>query len=292
MTGIVSPKDGKVLTCEKIPLSDKYDFDDILKIISSSVESYKKYNISKVGVTIPGLTDPLSGTWIYAPFSGISNIPVVKIIKERLNLPVYIENDVNACALGEKYFGICKEKSDYLWVTISNGIGGALFLNDRLYSGSGMCAGEIGHFIVEENSDRICGCGKAGCLEAVSSGRAIAKKYKSLSGKTLTGQELQASFLSGDKNAFISYREAGLYIGKALSYCINLLNIDTVILGGGVMNSFDIISPFINEGLEKYIFDNANKNVSILKSGLGYEAALISCAAICEEGVKNDRRNQ
>ncbi|MCL2624900.1 MAG: ROK family protein, partial [Planctomycetaceae bacterium] len=138
-----------------------------------------KCDIEAIGVNIPGLAEPVSGTWVYACFSGIRNFPIASILAEKYAKPVFIENDVNACALAEKFFGGCREVENFLWVTVSNGVGGGLVLRSDIFSGSFGNAGEIGHFCVEEDEREAirCGCGNYGCLEAQAAGPGIAKRF-------------------------------------------------------------------------------------------------------------------
>ena len=121
------------------------------------------------GATIPGLADAASGMWVEASFSGIRNVPIAHLLEQEFGLPAAIENDARACALAERMFGAGKDVDDFFYVTVSNGIGGALFLNGALYTGALGNAGEIGHCTAVENG-RPCGCGKRGCLEAHAAG--------------------------------------------------------------------------------------------------------------------------
>lgn len=110
----------------------------INSIIGSLRELFNKYNdISPIaiGVTIPGLADPKEGIWLEASFSGIRNINIRHLLENEFGIPVYIDNDAQACALAEKLFGSCKSTKNYIYMTISNGVGGALFINDNLYYG-------------------------------------------------------------------------------------------------------------------------------------------------------------
>ena len=181
---------GNVVTSHKTLLPEKYDAEYLINHICSEAKRYTEYNPIAVGVTIPGLCDSEKGTWCYAPFSGISDFPISAMLKEKLGLEVYIENDVNACAVAEKKYGACKNDKSFLWVTVSNGIGGALYLEDKLYTGESGNAGEIGHFVVEENEARLCGCGRYGCLEAMASGKGIENEYASLTGKRLDAKSI------------------------------------------------------------------------------------------------------
>ncbi len=169
-----------------------------------------------IGATIPGVADPAVGLWIYAPYSGIVNFPIGERLAQKFNKPVFADNDVNACAWGEKIFGVCQEHDDFLWVTVSNGIGGGLVLNGRPYAGKFSGAAEIGHFCVVENG-AVCGCGNRGCLEATAAGPAIARTYCEMVDDSAKG----ASSVSLDRTlAWLSYL-GGVY-GKTNLDDINL----------------------------------------------------------------------
>ncbi len=171
-------------------------------------------------------------------------------------------------------------------MTISNGIGGAIYLNGDLYQGHMGNAGEIGHIIVEEDTDAVCGCGKRGCLEALCSGKGIEYAYQRLTGQKLGADKVADLARNGDEIALKGYTQAGNYIGKALSYSINLLNLKKIIIGGGVAQSFDLLEKPIYSSLEKYVFKTANPSYSIQKTGLGYYAALIGAAAVAQMKIK------
>lgn len=287
VVGIVN-SEGSILCSQKIALPPRYDTDFLIREILNAAKDYAAYNPIAVGATVPGLADVKNGIWKYAPFSGISDFPIAEILSVSLGLKVFIENDVNACAVGEKVYGRCKCDASFIWLTVSNGIGGAVYLNNSLYSGDSGNAGEIGHFIVDEKSDAICGCGRAGCLEALASGKGIERTFSKLSRKKLTAKEIALLAKEGDKAALEAYETAGSYLGKALSYCINLLNIQKIIIGGGVSESFDLLEAPINAAIEKYVFKQANSQPKILKTGLGYYAALIGAAAVSQINLRRE----
>lgn len=239
------------------------------------------------GVTIPGLADPKEGMWLYAPFSGIRNVPVAHILSQRLGLPVYVDNDVNVCAIGEKVYGSCRDTDNFLWITISNGIGGGLVLGGEVYRGKYNCAGEIGHFVVEEDSPWKCGCGTYGCLEAVASGASISAIYRAVTGEEKSAKEIAAFAKAGDATAASIYEKAARSLGKAIACSVNLLNLEKVVLGGGISQDFELLYPAMQSEVQRYLFKAANPNLIIEKTSLGYEAALIGCAAMArkESGV-------
>ena len=155
--------------------------DETMKLVDASWDE-----IDSIGCTIPGIADPKRGYWVYAPFSGIRDYPIAEELNARYCKPVFADNDVNACAWGEKVFGVCQNVDNYLWITISNGIGGGLVLDGKIYPGKFSGAAEIGHFNVVEDG-ALCGCGNRGCLEATAAGPGIARAYRELVKKTILG---------------------------------------------------------------------------------------------------------
>ena len=234
---------------------------------------------------MPGLCDVNTGKWLYAPFSGLADIPITDIITEITGMPAYADNDVNLCALAERYFGACRNCDDFLWITVSNGIGGGLFLNGELYRGSNLTAGEIGHIVVEDDG-RICGCGTRGCLEAMASGASLSAIYEEKTGIRYSTKELADYARGGNKEAQELFHSSGYYIGKASANAVNILGINTIVLGGGVAESFDLLESGIHKALDRYVFKPGNPQVNVIHSPLGQYAALKGCAAIVIDKTK------
>lgn len=287
--------DGRVSDNITIPLAGGITQQKVMDSVLQASKQLDLSGVCAVGVNIPGLADVKNGLWVHAPYSGISDFPVAGEFAKIFKLPVAVENDVNACALAEKRFGLCKDISDYIWVTISNGIGGSVVLNGGLYGGSVGNAGEIGHFIVEENENErfLCGCGNRGCLEAQAAGPGIARLYGLLSGKEIPtdmrSKQVSELVKSGDSYAVAAFEKAGYYIGKALSYAVNFVNPAAVILGGGVMMDEDLIMPSIEKNFRRFLFEKANKDVKIMKTALGYDAALLGAATLALEKLEGNQ---
>ena len=257
--------------------------------------------IAGIGATIPGLADPAAGMWIYAPFSGIGNFPIAAILREKYQKPVFVENDVNACAWAEKIFGVCQSVNDFLWITISNGIGGGLILNGKIYPGTFGGSAEIGHFNIVENG-ALCGCGNRGCLEAEAAGPGIARRFEEMlaqnggetqqrvdllkwkkripAGYTLAAAEIAELARMGDPIAQEVYNLTGYYVGRAAAFAANLINPACVVIGGGVSGAFDLLETEMKKTFYAQVFHDANKDVKILKTGLGYEAGLYAAASL------------
>lgn len=134
--------------------------------------------------------------WVEASFSGVGDVAVGPALQAAFGAPAFIDNDGQACALAEKLYGACKDVKDFLYLTVSNGCGGAIFMGDLLYYGASGNAGEIGHVCVEPQG-RQCNCGARGCLEMHAAGPALVKNYLEVGGLSqLQGQAPNAKAIA------------------------------------------------------------------------------------------------
>jgi glucokinase len=237
-----------------------------------------EFDISCIGVSIPGLVDPMKGLWLEAVFSKVRDFRLGDILEERYHVPVFVENDANNCAYGEKTFGNAKEYDDFIWLTISNGCGAGVFLGGKLFTGQNGHAGELGHLCVTDE-DYICPCGNKGCLEAVAAGPGITYRYKQATGESLSAKEIATKAKSGDIAALTVYHNTGEYIGKAIAAAVNVLNVPLVVLGGGIAMDYDLFKDNIFKSVQRHIYRTANKSLLIMRTKLGYQASLIGAAA-------------
>lgn len=287
MVGIID-YNGNILAKEKIFLKLKvtkeYLVENIFMMTEDLLNQIKDIYIESAAVTVPGIADSENGILIYAPYSGIRNFEIGKILTERLQVPVFVENDANACAYGEMIFGACKGVKNFLWITVSNGVGGAVVIKGQIYDGIFKGAGEIGHINVVEDG-YICGCGNNGCLEVYSSGPAIVRRYLEKNqnfNEEVTAKTIAEAAKKGEKSAQEIYKETGYFLGKAISYAVNILNPEKVILGGGISMDLELFLPEIHRVINKMVFRDANKNLVVEKTALFYDAALIGAAAIAK----------
>jgi glucokinase len=180
---------------------------------------------------------------------GWKGIPLKKILQKAFGLPVFLANDANAAAMAEIAFGAGKRSKDFIYITVSTGVGGGIVVNGTLYEGASFAAGEIGHISIVPDGKK-CGCGKHGCLEAYASGTAIANFVRErmtrsnttirefLSGtKKFNARQVGMAAHEGDKLSIQSYKTAGYYLGIGIASLLNILNPDTVVIGGGVLHS-------------------------------------------------------
>lgn len=240
-----------------------------------------------LGVTIPGLADAARGVWVESTFSGVRDLPIAGLLEKAINLPTFILNDIQACALAERCFGCCGETDDFIWVTVSNGIGGAVFSGGRLVTGSRGNAGEIGHLVVVEGAGaRLCKCGHSGCAEIHASGRAIPQNYRELGGiGDADAREIGDLARRGNVAARKTWQLEGALLGKAIGVAVNLLNPGRVIIGGGVSRSFDLFEKSLLDELRDRVYQAANPQLEVLPSPLYDQAGLLGAAALALNGM-------
>ena len=238
--------------------------------------------IKGIGVGIPGPIDPQAGTAQRSPnLRGWEGIRFKAYLQKKLKLPVYITNDANAAAIGEMLFGQGRNCRNFVYLTVSTGIGGGIVLGGRLLMGDSWGAGEIGHTIVQARGER-CGCGRRGCLEAYASGTAIAKFFQKnsrgsgrLSAESIAREARQNNFAARE-----AYCRAGFYLGIGLANLINLLNPGKIILGGSVTKSFSLFWPTMMKSVRAHAWPVLSKACRIVKTDLEEGAGDLGALAL------------
>lgn len=249
-----------------------------------------KEDIKAIGIGAPGPLDAKRGIIIEPANLPFTNFDLVTPIKEKFNIPVYLDNDANAAAIGEFMFGAGKGTENMIYITVSTGIGGGAILNGKIYRGRTTNALEVGHTTVEPFSSARCNCGNLGCLEALSSGTAIAKRAKDavLSNidttlkmyEIITSYEVFKEAANGDKVA-ISIRDNALkYLGVGVTNIINTFDPDKVVIGGGVSKAGEIVFDKIKEVVAERGLKTITEGCEIVPAELGTDAGVIGAVAL------------
>lgn len=261
----------------------------------------RKLRVLGVGVGIPGAVDSVKGVVPRSPhLKGWKGLKLAEILKKKFRVPVFLANDANAAAVAEKIFGQARKCRDFIYMTVSTGIGGGIVVDGKLLEGATFVAGEIGHMtLVPEGNP--CKCGNAGCLEAYASGTAIAKEAKAqiLSGKRsmlMKNLELEGRFSAkdvgdaasrGDAVALKAYEKAGYYLGIGIANLLNILNPEMILLGGGVWKS---APPEFQKAMVKscrtHAWPEALKKVRIKKSKLKGSVGDLGALALVFEKLR------
>ena len=307
LAAVINSKDGIIARAKTATKSDSSEKDYIESLTeitheAISISGLRESKIKAVCLGIPGSVNPYTGRIGLAPNLGLKNFYIKGKLQKKINFPVLIENDVNLGALGIKHFGVGKKNKNLLVMFIGTGIGGALIFDGKIYRGTNFMAGEIGHMIVEENGPR-CGCGKKGCFEAIASRTAIVRnilsdkrtKRKSKIGKLApSGEKIKSKVLADavrkkDKVVIEHLRNACYVTGTVAANVSNLLNIDMIVFGGGLMEALgDTMLPMIKSSYYKHVLSDAAVGTKLIKSKLADDAAIYGGIALAEEflGVK------
>lgn len=238
--------------------------------------------VTAVGIGAAGVVDPITRTVVAASstFSGWAGFDVGATLDHAFGVPNALVNDVNAFLLGEVAHGSARGLSNVAGITLGTGVGGALYLDDRLWDGPHGAAGELGHtpgFVVPGFPEEPCTCGQYGHLESIASGRSIARRYRERGGADLGGAEIAArSDYDADARAVL--HEAGLMVGQAAVSLAVMLDITHLVVGGGVAGAWAQISG----GIDAYIAEHPPVTggvVSVTPSLLGGRAVAVGAAA-------------
>lgn len=252
-----------------------------------SLLSQAKVPLSKVegvGFGLPGLIDPQRGVVLFLPnIPGWKNVPLRKIINSKLNVPVYLDNDVNVITLAEWQYGAGKGCGDLVCITLGTGVGGGLIFNNALYRGPGFVAGEIGHMPLNEEGPK-CNCGGWGCFERYVGNRWLGEEAAAIFQKPgIIFPDIYPAAVRGDKKALEFWSRAGERIGNGLVGVVNLLNPRLIIIGGGVSNNFRFFSPAVKRVIRERAMKVQGKMVQIKRALLGDDAGIIGAHVLVRE---------
>ncbi len=260
--------------------------------------------IRGVGIGAPGSVDFGNGTVIFAPnLEGWKDIALKKELEKLIELPVFVENDCNIATLGVYVAELKSKPQSMVGIFIGTGIGGGLVINGQLYSGFCHTAGEIGHMVLDVNGPK-CGCGNAGCFEALASRTAIFQQIKAglkdgqktlltdMLGDDLDGLrsgDLRKAIRRGDKFVARVIETTAEHIGTGVANLINILNPQVVILGGGVIEALqDEMMSVIVQTAQDCAMPGTLKGVEIIASKLGDSAGITGGAVLARREAKKD----
>ncbi|PWJ59865.1 glucokinase [Dyadobacter jejuensis] len=242
--------------------------------------------VSRVGIGVPGLITRDRTTLIeITAIPEIDGMEIVPDLKKRFpDHDFFLENDANAAALGEYYFGEDKLPEDYIFVTLGTGIGGAAIIDKKVFKGGGGNAMEPGH--VPSRNEKVLerNIGKKELLDMANQMRANYTGSTQLpSDGTISTTGLVAAATNGDELAKQIFLEMGYMLGEGLVSMVRILDITTILIGGGISASFEFIMPAINERLNYWLTPYYLKTINIKRATLANDAGLLGAASLCFE---------
>jgi glucokinase len=258
-------------------------------------------DLSAIGVGAPGLSNPEAGILYTSPnLPGWRDVPLRDIIEEKTGKRTFLINDANAAALGEFYFGAGRGAHNFIYITISTGIGGGIIIDDKIYTGACGAAGEVGHMTIDDDGPP-CNCGNRGCWETLASGTALAREAKNrikegartsildYAGgdmEKITAEVIQHAAEQGDALAKELIARTGYYVGVGLASLINLFNPELIVIGGGLSHIGEMLLEPAFKVAEERAFKEAYQAVRFAPPQLGRDSGVLGAAAFARQEME------
>lgn len=251
--------------------------------------------VKAIGAGVPGLIGRDGLIHASVNMRPLEGLNLGSFLEERTSLPAACGNDANTIALGEQRFGAGRGLSSFLVVTIGTGLGSGLILDGRLWTGTRGFAAEFGHVTVHPDGPP-CPCGNRGCLEQYCSAGAVVRSARELipaellgaSAADLSAEAVAGLARQGVAGARTAFERLGGWLGIALGSLANTLNLEAVVVGGGVAASFDLLLPGLRAELSRRCFPCIYDGLAILRTELGDDAGLLGGAALAEHRLHTE----
>lgn len=244
-----------------------------------------RVTLRAAGVGVPGPVEQTTGRPVDPPIMpGWANFDVPGILSGALDVPTFVDNDVNVMALGE-HQDYWSSEADLLFVKVATGIGAGVILGGHVHRGAQGIAGDVGHVWVPEADGQECRCGARGCLEAVAAGPAIAAKLRARGVDVQHTADIVAAVARGDIDAVREVREAGRIIGRVLTTCVSLMNPAVIVLGGPIANAGNHLLAGAREVIYTRATPLAAGSLQIVRSRGGQDAAVSGASAMAIQQV-------
>src|SRR5213593_5201588 len=287
-------EENHVLESRKVPTLVN-DLEGFISKLTEVIRDFQKSRpIDAIGIGIPGLRS--SKTHVIATSPNIpclTNVNLEEVLADQVHLKVVTENDANAGAYGEFICGAGAGLQHLAYLTLGTGLGSGLILNGSLYTGASGYGGEFGHTVIDPNG-RLCACGKQGGIETAASGTGIVTtareklqiaRHSLLNemASPLTAEKIYEAAVRGDETAREVFAETGRWFGLACANLINLLNLEMIVIGGGVMASGEVLLGSAIEIARQHAFASSFSDCRIVQSRLWPDAGMIGAALLARD---------
>ena len=258
-TVVLADLAGTILQEDVFPTSADIDYMNqrIVSRVKAFAEAYPESHL-EVGISIPGIADPSTGNVVYIPYFQWSNWNIAQQITEATGLSVVVDNDANAVALAELWFGNDKIRStrNFILVLVAEGIGTGIIIDGQVYRGESGAAGEFGHMYVAGDGPVACSCGRRDCWEAHASEKAAIARYSSHNGTSNAAPDFEHLIglaQNGEKKAISILREHAKYLGIGISNLIIGFSPQAIVVSGMIVHAWDLIADELAELAQRSI---------------------------------------
>jgi len=260
---------------------------EVIYSLLEDLEPRIKERIVSIGIGSPGPLSSSKGVIISPPnFTGWENIPLKEIMEEEFKISTFIENDAKACALGEKWFGCCRDIDNFVYLAVGTGVGAGIIINGEIYRGAGELAGELGHTTVDIDGPQ-CSCGNFGCLELYTSIGSLIKRIDEKLSHLVREDPLETLSIfyrtarEGDIQAVEILNDYCFWLGVGVVNAINIFSPQAVVLGReAIISGADLIIPRIEKQVRERSFSISPQQTKILASSIGQNTGIIGAATV------------
>lgn len=297
--GLVSPQND-IVAARQIPTNAQAGPQAVVERMTAEANELasalpQDARIAAVGICCPGPVDHVSGMLLDPPnLVGLHHTPLRDLLAARLGLPVVLEHDAKAAALGDFYFGAGKGARDMVFVVVGTGVGCALIFDGVLFRGAHNSAGEIGHATIDHRGEQ-CHCGSRGCVETYMSGPALARHYRRLlaaagrSETDVTGGDVAKAAAEGDPLAEQVMQQAGRALGAAVATLAMITDVDLYVIGGSVAKAGDLLLAPAREAAPHYSFASVGSRIRIVPTALHDDGPVLGCAWLARDAIGQGR---
>ena len=284
--GLVSTK-GEIFAEGHVPtpaMQGRQSLLDHLKTVASrslADASVQRFSPTGIGIATAGWIDSKQGSVAYATdnLPGWTGTPIAEELRASLGIPVRVENDANALAIAEKYFGVATAMENFVCITLGTGVGGGCYINGRLNRGAHYFANAIGHMSIYPDG-LACNCGQRGCLEAYANAKALLSYAQ---GRFHSAEDLITAANAGDRNAKTAIETLAKHLAKGCALLVQLLDPQALVLAGGLVQDNPILFEALAVELSQLVSVWEQRRVLITASKLGYYGGVLGAAALAVE---------
>ncbi len=293
--------DDRIVAYHRIPTNAPAGPQSAIERIAQSITELgpdlpDEKRIAAVGICSPGPLDHQTGVILDPPnLTGWRNVPFRQMLTDRLNLPVNLEHDAKAAALGEFYYGAGRGEGSMVYIVVGTGVGAAFIVDGQLFRGMHNLAGEVGGITVDRDGE-LYKSGIRGCVQAYTSGPDLARHYQRLREQTkeqpgpgsqrpVTGELVAQLAEQGDELALQVMTRAGEVLGTAIATMAMILDIDLYVIGGSVAKSGDLLLEPARQTVPDYAFQSIAAHVRIVPAALGDDGPILGCGWLARQAL-------
>jgi glucokinase-like ROK family protein len=255
-----------------------------------------------IGLGVPGLVDLRLGELRFAPNLGWRDVPLCRLWSQRFNLPVFVDNEAKAGALGEYYFGTARGVDDFIYLNAGVGLGAGIMIGGKIFRGSHGYASEVGHILMDPQGE-LCGCGKRGCWETQVGPRAVIRRFRETlrqgvpstvlhaaeyNPDNITFETIANAALQGDDAALVAMRVVGESLGAGIANLVNVFNPQMVVLGGELNYASEILLPVVRQVVAANAMELEYKDLQVTASAHGRDGCVMGAAALVLDDILHE----